>query len=200
MNRLLKTVLAVSAAALLGIPLVLVPPKPVKANGAVMCQGDVSGASTGSRTVGGTLSSVPSGTLYTLSGNGCAYVQAGDIGYFLSQGYTSSGNLGTPLVFTTGVQTGTTDIVLGTIPASSGVVSVGITNSTANAVTGGISIGSTANGTQIAAAITCGANCVVLSPVLAATYSATAATTIHAAAVTAWNSANVAITVNWSYF
>jgi hypothetical protein len=182
----------------------LLPTKPViikdaKAATAIMCQGDVSGASTGSRTVGGTGSQVPSQTLYVLNGAGCASIQQADVGYFLSQGYTSISGL-QPIIFTTGVATGTTDFVIGNLPANAYIASIIMANATANAVTGGVSIGSTANGTDIVAATTCAANCVANSTLVKTAFSTTAQTALHAAAVTAWNSANVTITVNFGAF
>ena len=190
-------VLAVAAALFVTMP----PPREAKAAGtAVLCQGDVSGASTGARTIGGTGSQVPSGTLYTLNSAGCVVAAQADIGWFLSQGYTSTGNFGLPFIFTTGVATGTTDFVIGTLPANGYIQAIMMSNATANAVTGGISVGSTANGTDIVAATACAANCVANSTLVKTGFSLTAGTALHAAAVTAWNSANVTITVIWGYF
>lgn len=178
---------------------------PLQAAQVFMCQGDVSGASTGARTIGGTNSAVPSQTLYSLNSAGCALIQLADIGYFQSQGYTQNSSEQS-IVFQTGVQTGTTDLVVGALPAGAYLKSVLVNNLTANAVTGNISVGSTANGTDIVASLVCAANCVASAPGTTAlaksVFTATggAATTIHAAAITSWNSANVNITVVYGYF
>lgn len=180
--------------------------KPAHAAQAYMCQGDVSGASTGARQIGGVNSQVPSQTLYTLNSNACALIQQADIGYFAALGFSPGTSQGPPIIVTTGVLTGTTDFVVGVLPAGAYIQSITVVNATANAVTGGISVGSTANGTDIVATITCGANCVSNSPgtntLVKSVFTATggAATTIHAAAVTAWASANVTFTVLYAFF
>lgn len=175
---------------------------PASAANIFLCQGDVSGASTGSRTVGGTLSAVPSGTIYVLNSAGCALIASGDVGYFLSQGYTQ-GSPYQSFIFNTGVATGTTDFVIGNIPAGGFIKDILYSNSVAAAVTGGVSIGTTANGVDVVAAQTCGSTCLTFTTdalLLKRPFSLTAATPLHAAAVTAWNSTNVTITVIWGYF
>jgi hypothetical protein len=192
---ILAGVAAIGLAGLIGLP----STQPAQAATALMCQGDVSGATTGTRTIGGTGSAVPSGTLYTLNGQGCALVAQADIGYFQSQGFTQAASQNS-ILYTSGVQTGTTDLVIGNLPANAYVQQIIIVNATANAVTGGVSIGSTANGTDIVAAAACAANCVANATIVKAAFSTTAATALHAAAVTAWNSANVTITVVYGFF
>jgi hypothetical protein len=176
---------------------------PAKAANVYMCSADVAGGVQGPRTIGGTLSQVPSGAIYVLNGQGCALIAQADVGWFASQGYTQQSSQQS-ILYTTGVQTGTTDIVIGSLPANAYIVGIFAANTTANAVTGGISIGSTANGTDIVATITCAANCVSNSPgtntLVKSVFSTTAATSLHAAAVTAWNSANVTFTVVYAYF
>jgi hypothetical protein len=178
---------------------------PDKANAAAsyMCQGDVSGASTGARQIGGTGSAVPSGTLYTLNSQGCALIAFADIGYFTSQGYVANSSQNV-IIFNTGVATGTTDFVIGVIPAKAYIQQIIFSNSVAAAVTGGISIGTTANGTNIVAAQAVGAStdvavaqAAILLPVPVTTG---LASTLHMAAVTAWNSANVTVTVIYGYY
>lgn len=170
---------------------------PALANGAVLCAPDPSGGAIGARRI----VNPNTNNAYGFNSSGCAYVAQADIGYFQSQGFTFGPNTGS-IVFTTGVQTSTTDLVIGNLPANAFIIGVAATNSTANAVTGGISLGSAANGTQFVAALTCAANCVsATSAITAATvYSATAPVPLHAAAVTSWNSANVTLTVTYGYF
>lgn len=169
---------------------------------AVMCAPEVSGAATGARTWGGTGSPVPSQTLYALNSAGCAPISQADIGYFQSQGFTFGADSGT-IVYTTGVATGTTNFVIGSLPPSTYISMVIYQNTTANAVTGGITLGSTSGGTDISTATTCGANCLAQATdaqLVKRAWSTTAYTPINAAAATAWNSANVTITVVYRYF
>jgi hypothetical protein len=195
MNRFIKSVL--------GGLLVLGLTQGADAASIYMCQSDTTGASSGSRTVGGTLSQVPSGTVYVLNGQGCTLVTSTDVGWFASQGYVQSSSEQV-FIFRTGVQTGTTDLVIGNLPAKAYLKRIIFSNQTANAVTGGISIGSTANGTNIVAAQTMAASTDIATPVasiLLQVPSTTGATTpLHAAAVTAWNSADVIITVVYGYY
>lgn len=176
---------------------------PAFAANVYMCQGDVSGAATGSRTIGGTNSQVPSGAIYVLNGGGCALIAQADVGYFQSQGYAQNSSEQT-ILYTTGVVTLTADVVIGTLPAGAYLRQVVVVNSTANAVTGNISIGSTANGTDIVASLVCAANCVADAPgtttIAKSVFSTTAATSLHAAAITAWNSANITFTIVYAYF
>ena len=109
--------------------------KPAHAAQAYMCQGDVSGASTGARQIGGVNSQVPSQTLYTLNSNACALIQQADIGYFAALGFSPGTSQGPPIIVTTGVLTGTTDFVVGVLPAGAYIQSITVVNSTANAVT-----------------------------------------------------------------
>jgi len=102
-----------------------------------------------------------------------------------------------------GTATATTDYIGGTQPAGAYIQQIIAQNVTATAVTGGISFGTTANGTDIASTITCGANCLANVPnasIGKQLFSASVPQAIHAAAVTAWANANVIITVVWGYF
>lgn len=193
--------LLLAAAAILA--LLAAPVQNAHAAQALMCQGDVSGASTGARTIGGTGSAVPSLTVYNLNSQGCALIQLADIGYFLSQGFVQNSSQ-TSIVFNTGVATGTTDFVVGTLPAKAYIQQVIFSNSVAAAVTGGISLGVTANGATIIAAQAVGAStdvataqAAILLPVPVTTG---LASVLHMAAVTAWNNANVTVTVVYGYY
>lgn len=167
-----------------------------------MCAPDVAGGVQGPRTIGGTLSPVPSGTIYILNPQGCALVAQGDVGYFQSQGFTQASSQQT-ILFTTGVATGTTDFVIGSVPAGAYIQQLIFSNSVAAAVTGGVSIGTTANGVDVVAAQAVGASGLTFTTdalTLKRVFSTTVATPLHAAAVTAWNSANVTITVKMMAF
>jgi len=175
---------------------------PVQAANINMCSPDVAGGVQGPRTIGGALSPVPSGAVYTLNPQGCALIAQADVGYFASQGFTQASSQQS-FLFTTGVAAGTTDFVIGSIPAGAYIQQIIFSNAVAAAVTGGISIGTTANGTDVVAAQTCGSSCLTYTTdalTLKRVFSLTAATPLHAAAVTAWNSTNVTITVVYGYF
>lgn len=155
-----------------------------------------------SRRVVNTSSTASPQPAYQLNARGCAFFAQADVGFFLTQGYTPGPNSGT-IIYTTGVQTSTTDIVIGNLPPNAYIQMVIYDNATANAVTGGITLGSTANGTDIATATTCAASCLANATdaqLVKRAWSKTAATPIHAAAATAWNSANVTITIIFGYF
>jgi hypothetical protein len=176
--------------------------QPAQAATQMLCQGDVSGASTGARVVVNTSSTASPQPQYVLNSQGCAQINLADVGFFLSQGFTQGSPFQT-VVFNTGVATGTTDFVIGTIPANAYIQAILFSNSVAAAVTGGISIGTTANGTDVVAAQACAASCVTFTTdalTLKRNFSTTAGTALHAAAVTAWNSANVTITVVYGFF
>jgi hypothetical protein len=156
------------------------------------------------RTIGGTTSQIPSGTTYSLNGQGCTVAKQQDIGWFLAQGFSPGPPFGANVLYTTGVLTGTTSVQIGTLPASAYIQHIIVNNLTANAIgTTGIAFGSTANGTDFDAALACGANCLVFaadSALSKRVFSTTAATPIFASATSNWNSANVTITVVYGYF
>jgi hypothetical protein len=140
---------------------------------------------------------------YVADAKGCIIAQAVDVPLLRSQGWLPATSFSQPLQFTTGVATGTTSFFLGVLPPSAVIDQIVIVNSTANAVTGGIAIGSTSGGADVVAAQACAANCTLAvadSALLKRAVSATAPTQIFATAVTSWNSANVTVSVLYSYF
>ncbi|WGR74340.1 MULTISPECIES: hypothetical protein [unclassified Bradyrhizobium] len=142
---------------------------------------------------------------YVLNGQGCAVIAQADIGWFVSQGFSAGPPFGPNILYATGTlpASGTGDIVVGSIPPGAYLQHIVINNLTANAVTGGLSFGTTANGTDIVAAATCAANCLVTvadSALLKRVFSTTAATPIHMAPVTSSNSASLNVTLVYGYF
>lgn len=175
---------------------------PAEAATQFLCGPDIAGGIQGPRRVTNTASTASPQPTYGLNSAGCALINQADVGFFLSQGYTPGSSEQT-ILFTTGVATGTTDFVIGNVPANYYITEIVYSNSTANAVTGGISIGTTANGTDVVAAQAVGANALTFTPnasILKQPFSTTAPTPLHAAAVTAWASANVTITVKMAAF
>lgn len=187
--------LVLAAAALAGV----LSASPSFAAQQFLCAPDAISTATGGRRV----VNPNTNAAYALNSAGCTAIQQADIGYFLTQGFTPGASEGT-ILFTTGVATGTTDFIIGTLPAKAVITDVVFSNSVAAAVTGGVSIGTTANGTNIVAAQAVGAStdvAVVSSSILLPVPLTTGlAAPLHAAAVTAWNSANVTITVKYQLY
>jgi hypothetical protein len=199
----LRKLISAAAVALAAVALAVVaPPREAKAAATVLCSPSPM-EQLAARTIGGVGSQVPSQSLYTLNGQGCAVIQQADIGYFVSQGFTAGPPFGTNVLFTTGTWTGTTSFQAGTLPPGTYIQQVIFANSTANAVTGGIAVGTTSGAADVVAAQSCGANCLVFvtdATLLKRVFSTTAAQPIFISPVTAGNNANVTVTVVYGYF
>lgn len=86
-----------------------------------------------------------------------------------------------------------------TVPADCAIRTIWIVNSTTNAVTGGIRIGTTNGGSDVVTAQAVGASAMVKladSDLSKSVFSTTEDTTLYIQAVTAWNSASVGIYVD----
>jgi hypothetical protein len=84
------------------------------------------------------------------------------------------------------------------VPAGYAIEAITIRNTTGNAVTGGIKIGTTAGGTDVVAAQAVAANSLVTvadAAILKRYFSATLETTLYFEDVTAWNSASLEVAV-----
>jgi len=80
------------------------------------------------------------------------------------------------------------------IPAGYQIIAASVVNTTANAITGGVKIGTSDGGTQVAVAIATGANAVIGIPdatILTKFFSTSATQTLYVQAVIAWNSASI---------
>jgi hypothetical protein len=80
------------------------------------------------------------------------------------------------------------------IPAGYSILGISVVNTTANAVTGGIRIGTTDGGTDVVVALATAANAVIGVPdatILKKLFSTSVDTTLFIQAVVAWNSASV---------
>lgn len=208
MTRLRKIFLAAATLALIGAALI---PQQAQANRVVMCAPE-GVAQAGNRTIGagisgtGSVSPVPSATTYTLNGQGCTAVLAQDIGWFQSQGFTQQGLFALMFVVPT-TATGTTSYQVGTLPPSTYIRDVFVSNTDAShAVTGGIDIGTTSGGTDVVAAAnlavgTSSVNFVTDANLAKRVFSTTAAQAIFATGHTSWNTpTTVTITVTYGYF
>ena len=176
---------------------------PASASSTWLCAPEQSNAANASRTIGGTSSAVPSGTIYVLNSKGCGLIAQGDTGYFVSQGYTQGSPVQTA-TFTTGVLTGTTSVqFLPSLPAGTVIRDIIVDNTTANAVTGGVDIGKTSGAADIVSALTCGASCLTFvadSALLLRVFSKTAQQAVWITGHTAGNSANLTVTIVYEYF
>jgi hypothetical protein len=170
----------------------------------IMCASDPGIGPPGARTIGGTLSAVPSGTVYVLNGQGCAAIAKGDVGYFQSQGFTPGSNLFTiQYAGVTSAASATTQLV-GTLPAGAIIQNVILAETAGAAITGGVDIGTTASGTNYVSAQALGANglLVVADSALTRIVGSSGNTTAQSVYVTCHTSCNagsVTITILWSY-
>ncbi len=82
------------------------------------------------------------------------------------------------------------------IPAGFFIESICLENTTANAITGGLKIGTTSGGSDVLNAYTVGANALTIidDEILKKIFSRSTDSTLYIQAVTAWNSASVDIT------
>jgi hypothetical protein len=147
----------------------------------------------------------PGGGNYALDSQGCVLAAEADVPWLVTQGFAPGDGspLGKGLTFTTGVAAGTTDFIVGILPAGAYIEQIVIKNLTANAVTGNVSIGTTANGTDVVASQAVGANALLVvsdAATLKRVFSDTIGTPLHMAAVTAWNAANVTVSIVFGYY
>lgn len=178
--------------------------------GSVLCR--PAGAATGSQagTIGGSTSSVPSGTLYVLNAEGCASIAQQDVGYFKSQGWYAGPNLFS--VSLVGITAQTTASNSPVLPAGAYINGIVIQETAGQAVTGGLDIGiAGSSDASIASAVTCAASCLVSvadSAILLHTIGATTSSSgvpkpfpIYINAHTNWTSApKVNVTVFYSLY
>lgn len=146
--------------------------------GQVMCAAPQS-AGAQARAIGGTLSSVPSKSLYTLNADGCAAIKQQDVGFFQSQGFFPGTNYFSISAVGIGAQTTTSNSPI--LPAGAFINGIVIQETAGQIVTGGLDIGTAGSSSQtIVAAIACPANCLIGVPpasILLFTFGATTTTT-----------------------
>lgn len=141
---------------------------------------------------------------YQLNGQGCAFIAQADVGYFLANGYTGGQDFFTVAV--TGITANTTTANSPVLPAGAYIHNIIIGETAGNAVTGGVKIGTTAGGTDIASAVAVAGNALVgiadasLSKRVFGTGAAPASQQIFFGCVTACNAASLNITIMYSLF
>jgi hypothetical protein len=143
------------------------------------------------------------GNTYTANSQGEVVAQEADVPWFFSQGYSVGEPFGNGLTFNTGVAAGTTSFGIGLLPKGAFIDQIIVKNLTANAVTGGIAIGSSSGAADIVAAQACAANAlthVADVSILKRVVSDTTDTPLFATAAGAWNSANVTISIVFGFY
>lgn len=105
----------------------------------------------------------------------------------------------------TGTPAGTTAFVIGTIPANCVIYAYTLANTTANAITGGVNIGTAGSVSTIASALAVGANATVFTsfaptPSNSSTLLVAEPVAIQIAAVTAWNSASLNMSFTYACY
>jgi hypothetical protein len=138
---------------------------------------------------------------YVADAQGCVIRNSlNDIGVLLANGWSQPGKQRS-IVFNTGVASGTTSFLVGTLPAGAYIQQIIYNNTTANSA-GNISFGSSSGGADVVAAAACAANCltrVTDALLLKSVFSTTAPQLIYVTS-SAWNSANLNITLVYGYF
>jgi hypothetical protein len=135
---------------------------------------------------------------YAADPAGCVLANGlGDIAILRAAGYSEQGKHRS-IIFSTGVATGTTNFVIGNLPAGAYIQKVIWSNISGNAA-GNVALGSTASGVDIVASVACAANCLTDNTIIKTTFSTTAATPLNLSS-SAWGSANLNVTVIFGYF
>ena len=128
--------------------------------GQVLCRAQGAGTGTQAGTIGGSIggsvSSVPSKTLYTMNSDGCVAVAQQDVGYFQSQGYYPGTNLFSVSIVGLGAASTTSNSPI--LPAGAMITGISVQETSGNAVTGGLDIGTAASGAQVVSAFTVAAS------------------------------------------
>jgi hypothetical protein len=170
---------------------------------AFICTPEVSVGTAGPRLIVNTSSTASPQPSYQTNSQGCALVATADVGFFLSQGYTIGVNEGVQIqnAITANLTGGTSQLLL---PAYGFIKYIVIEETAGNAITGGVNIGDAGSATRFGSAVAVGANAnVVVVPTNLTGSSNTGvptADTVLIAAVTAFNSASINVTVIFGYF
>src|ERR1700682_186460 len=148
-------------------------------------------AQAGSSAVG-TISLTHLSQSYAADPSGCVVAaNLADAAIFRANGYSEPGKERSVL-FTTGVQTGATSFLIGQIPPGAYLQQIVFANSTANSA-GNLTFGTTSGGSDIVAAVACGANCLAALTLLKTVLSTTAPQQIYVTS-SAWGSASLNVT------
>ena len=202
MTRILRILFA-SAVALALLPHQANAAASLQVTHAFVCTPEVSVGTAGPRLIVNTSSTATPQPSYQTNSQGCALVATADVGFFLSQGYTIGVNEGVQLqnAITANLTGGTSQLIL---PAYGFIKYIVVEETAGNAVTGGINIGDAGSATRFgsAVAVAANSNTVVVPTNLtgSANTGVPASDTVLIAAVTAFNSASLNVTVIFGYF
>jgi hypothetical protein len=187
------------------------PIAPIPANAAAslqvthafLCAPEVTVGTAGPRLVVNSSSTAVPQPSYQLNSQGCGLIATADVGFFVSQGYTFGVNEGVQLqnAVTANLTAGTSTLIL---PPYGFIKYIVVEETAGNAVTGGINIGDAGSATRFGSAVAVAANSnTVVVPTNLTGSSNTgvpASDTVLIAAVTAFNSASLNVTVIFGYF
>lgn len=139
-----------------------------------------------------------SGTTYSLGTGGCALLSPADLADALADGFAVRSQLFAAVAYRF---TAATSIV---VPAGTYIDRVIIQETSGGAVTGGLKIGTTSGGTEVASSITCAASCLTWVPDVSLStriFAASAPQTLFMGAVTNFNSGpQITVTVMYGYW
>jgi hypothetical protein len=203
MTRLPKFALAAAVAVALLTPIPVQAAASLQVTHSFLCAPEVSVGTAGPRLIVNTSSSASPQPSYQTNSQGCALVASADVGFFLSQGYTFGTNEGVQIQNAiTANTTGTTSTII--LPPYGFIKYIVVEETAGNAVTGGINVGDSGSATRFSSALAVAANSNTVIVPTALTGSANtgvpAADTVLIAAVTAFNSASLNVTVIFGYF
>lgn len=168
------------------------PAAPALAAQVNLCAATASGTSPGPRRW-----VASSGTAYGLNNQGCALIAPADVSGALAEGFTLRSQL---FAVVANALTAAGTVVL---PPGAYIDRIIVQETSGGAVTGGIKIGTAAAGTQVAAALICGASCLVWTPDVSIStriFANTAPQTLFIDAVSSFASSRVNVTVIYGIY
>lgn len=184
--KMLRTIGFAAALALIGLAV------PAQAASVVLCSPPSPSANGSKRVVNPNTT-----TAYTLNALGCGVIASADVGYFLSQGFIVDSPSRSMTI------AGQTAAFTMTLPAGTIIRDIIAQETSGASVTGGLKIGTTAGGTDVATGLLLGASTQIIVPEVSMSkriFSPTAPQTLFVGAVSSFNSSAVNLTVIYEYF
>jgi hypothetical protein len=169
-----------------------------------LCSAESSVGASGPRRVVNTSSTATPQPSYLLNGQGCTFVASGDVGFFLTQGFTyGQGMFSMIQTAITASTTSTTSTLV--LPSSGYIMGIVLAETAGNAITGGVDIGDSGSATRFASAVALSANNTVAVTDAALTRvfvngGLPASDQILVACHTACNSGSINITIFYTLF
>ena len=179
------------AGALLALAL-LTPVTPADAAQIAVCRGAAAGASPGpGRWV------AASGTTYSINVTGCTLISPVDLGSALSGGFVLRSQIFSAVA---NALTAAGTVV---IPGGTYIDRIIIQETSGASITGGLKIGTTSGGTQVATGLVCASSCLTWVPDVSIStriFASTAPQTLFIDAVSSFNSGRVNVTVVYGFW